>query len=86
MMLGSGTRQGRPPGADNLVDLQIMATGAEIDLLLTKRICERLFAYRQNRSWPPELVKRDGWDEVYAIFPKPYKRGALREKSRPNAT
>lgn len=50
MMLGSGTRQGRPPGADNLVDLQIMATGAEIDLLLTKRICERLFAYRQNRS------------------------------------
>ena len=50
----------------DLVDLQLIAANAEIDLRATGDVCERLFAYRRKQSWPPVVVEGDGWDELYA--------------------
>ncbi len=52
--------------ARDLVDLQLIAARAEIDLAATKDICERLFSYRKAQVWPPTIVKQEGWDEMYA--------------------
>ena len=52
--------------AHDLIDLQIIAANAEIDLRATRDVCERLFAYRRKQPWPPVVVEGDGWDELYA--------------------
>ena len=52
--------------ARDLVDLQLIAANAELDLIATRRVCERLFAYRKAQAWPPEVVLRDGWEGLYA--------------------
>ncbi len=54
--------------ARDLIDLQLIATRAEIDLAATKSTCERLFSYRRAQAWPPTIVKQDGWDEMYAAL------------------
>ena len=40
--------------ARDLVDLQLVAANAELDLVAKRRVCERLFAYRKAQTWPPE--------------------------------
>ena len=50
----------------DLVDLQLIAANAELDLVAKRRVCERLFAYRKAQTWPPEVVPRDGWEGLYA--------------------
>ena len=35
------------------------------DLATTRRVCERLFVYRQAQAWPPTVVAREGWAEQY---------------------
>ncbi len=52
--------------ARDLVDLQLVASNAELDLAAKRRVCERLFAYRKAQTWPPEVVLRDGWEGLYA--------------------
>lgn len=52
--------------ARDLVDLQLIATNAELDLVATRWVCERLFAYRKAQAWPPKVVLRDGWEGLYA--------------------
>lgn len=49
----------------DLVDLQIIFANSEVDLHATRRVCERLFAYRQAKEWPPTLSVREGWSEQY---------------------
>ena len=39
---------------------------SEVDLVATRRICERLFSYRKAQEWPPIVSKKAGWDELYA--------------------
>ncbi|WP_283170959.1 nucleotidyl transferase AbiEii/AbiGii toxin family protein [Curtanaerobium respiraculi] len=51
----------------DLVDLQVMMANGDIDLVFTRSVCVRLFAYRKRQEWPPKLVKREGWDEAYAM-------------------
>ena len=51
----------------DLIDLQAIVVNCPIDLRLTRRVCERLFAYRQQQTWPPVLIKRERWDEEYAV-------------------
>lgn len=53
-------------GARDLVDLQLIVAGAEVDLGATRRTCERLFAYRRKQAWPPIVAKQQGWDALYA--------------------
>lgn len=52
--------------ARDLVDLQLIAANAELNLVATRQVCERLFAYRKAQAWPPEVVLRDGWEGLYA--------------------
>lgn len=58
-LTGSGDR------VRDLIDLQLVFANAEIDLAKTRRICERLFAYRQKQEWPPTVEKRADWDRLY---------------------
>lgn len=51
--------------ARDLVDLQLIFSRAEVDLQVVRRTCERLFFYRKAQGWPPRVVKRSGWDELY---------------------
>ena len=57
---GSGDR------VRDLVDLQLILGRAEIDLAATRKICERLFSYRQAQAWPPAISKGKDWDSLYA--------------------
>ncbi len=56
--------------ARDLIDLQLIIARAEIDVEATRRTCERLFSYRKAQAWPPAVVKREGWDEMYAALAK----------------
>lgn len=51
--------------ARDLIDLQLIIARSSIDLVATRRICERLFAYRQMQKWPPVVTRRSGWEELY---------------------
>lgn len=49
----------------DLVDLQIILARSKVDLPATRRVCERLFAYRKAQAWPPTVEARNGWGEEY---------------------
>ncbi len=51
--------------AHDLIDLQIAVTGGNLDYLEARKICVRLFEYRQEQGWPPTLVKEEGWESLY---------------------
>ena len=51
--------------AHDLVDLQLIFSHGGVDLAETKRIAERLFANRRRQTWPPTVIKGDGWDSLY---------------------
>lgn len=51
----------------DLIDLQLIADNAVIDLAETRSVCVRLFAYRNKQTWPPFATKGEGWDELYAV-------------------
>ena len=56
------------PGSDrarDLVDLQLLDAGEELDLGTVAVICERLFIYRQQQQWPPTLAVGEGWEDLY---------------------
>ena len=48
----------------DVIDLQlIMRTG--IGIAEIRPACERLFTYRRCQTWPPVVVKGNGWDMLY---------------------
>ena len=56
------------PGSDrarDLVDLQLLDAGEELDPGTVAVICERLFIYRQQQQWPPTLAVGEGWEDLY---------------------
>lgn len=56
------------PGSErvrDLVDLQLLDRGEDLDLAQVRATCERLFEYRRLQSWPPMLEASDGWDTLY---------------------
>ncbi len=59
--------------AHDLIDLQIIMRGATVDLTLTRRTCERLFAYRAMQPWPSVITKNEGWETLYdaQVLPPP---------------
>ena len=52
--------------AHDLIDLQIIAKGGELDYSKVRRTCVRLFSYRGMQAWPPTIAMGEGWDELYA--------------------
>lgn len=52
--------------AHDLVDLQLIFQKGDIDLAETRSICERLFAYRGQQTWPPVIEVRANWESLYA--------------------
>jgi len=52
--------------AHDLVDLQLL-WGADPDLTVLRRLCERTFDWRRQQIWPPfPLRSMDGWELAYA--------------------
>lgn len=51
--------------ARDLVDLQLLDKGEELDLSQVRATCERLFEYRRQQPWPPIIEARAGWDALY---------------------
>lgn len=56
------------PGSErvrDLVDLQLLEGGEDLDLPGARATCERLFAYRRQQPWPPAVEVGDGWATLY---------------------
>lgn len=51
--------------ARDLVDLQLVDQGEELDLIQVKATCLRLFEYRRQQAWPPTIVRGDEWATLY---------------------
>ncbi|MFZ2560520.1 MAG: nucleotidyl transferase AbiEii/AbiGii toxin family protein [Candidatus Nanoperiomorbaceae bacterium] len=52
--------------AKDLVDLQLLDKGEDLDLTQVAETCIRLFDYRRQQPWPPTIHVGDQWDTLYA--------------------
>lgn len=52
--------------ARDLVDLQLLYQGEDLDLAPVAAICRRLFDYRQQQTWPPTIAADEQWETLYA--------------------
>lgn len=52
--------------ARDLVDLQLLEKGEDLNLLQVRATCVRLFEYRRQQTWPPTIAAGEGWDTLYA--------------------
>ena len=50
----------------DLVDLQLIFSQNELDLVLVRKTCERVFSHRRRQSWPARVVAGELWDAGYA--------------------
>lgn len=56
------------PGSErvrDLVDLQLLEQGEDLDLGQVRATCERLFEYRRQHAWPPVIEGGAGWVTLY---------------------
>lgn len=56
------------PGSErvrDLVDLQLLDKGEDLDLAQVKATCIRLFEYRRQQAWPPTIETGAGGDTLY---------------------
>lgn len=58
---GEGSERAR-----DLVDLQLLDRGEDLDPIQLAATCVRLFTYRQQQAWPPTVVVGEQWDTLYA--------------------
>ena len=59
----SGERSER---ARDLIDLQLLDKGENLDLAQVAATCVRLFDYRRQQAWPPTIVPGADWVTLYA--------------------
>lgn len=52
--------------ARDLADLQLLDKGEDLDLGQVAATCVRLFDYRRQHGWPPQIVPGSQWDTLYA--------------------
>lgn len=52
--------------AHDLVDLQLLDKGEELDLAQLAMTCSRLFDYRRQQVWPPTIMTGAQWGSLYA--------------------
>lgn len=57
---------GRSERARDLVDLQLLDKGENLDLAQVAATCVRLFDYRRQQAWPPTIVPGAEWDTLYS--------------------
>lgn len=57
---GEGSERAR-----DLVDLQLLDKGEDLDLANVRATCVRLFEYRRQQAWPPSIKAGEGWDTLY---------------------
>lgn len=56
------------PGSErvrDLVDLQLLDKGEDLDLAQLNATCLRLFEYRRQQAWPPTIEVVRGWGDLY---------------------
>jgi len=58
---GQGSERAR-----DLVDLQLLDRGEDLDPIQLAATCARLFTYRRQQAWPPTVVVGQQWDTLYA--------------------
>lgn len=58
---GEGSERAR-----DLVDLQFLDKGEDLDLGQVAATCIRLFEYRRQQAWPPSIVEGEQWGTLYA--------------------
>lgn len=65
--------------AHDLIDLQIIMQNTNVNLVVVRHTCERLFAYRKMQPWPTRIVLGDSWKELYAsqLFSLPVRRNVM---------
>lgn len=51
--------------ARDLVDLQLLHAGEDLDLPQIAATCERLFNYRRLQPWPPTVAAGREWESLY---------------------
>ncbi|MFT0847689.1 nucleotidyl transferase AbiEii/AbiGii toxin family protein [Actinomycetaceae bacterium L2_0104] len=51
--------------AHDLVDLQLLDKGEDLDLAQVATTCIRLFDYRRQQAWPPAITPGAQWDTLY---------------------
>ena len=51
--------------AHDLIDLQLILSQNEIDMVKTASICRELFRYRRKQPWPARVVRNENWDVAY---------------------
>ena len=49
----------------DLVDLQLLDRGEDLDLAQVQATCGRLFEYRRQEVWPPTIESGAGWGTLY---------------------
>lgn len=49
----------------DLVDLQLLDNGEDLDLAQVNATCIRLFEYRRQQAWPPAIEVFNGWGDLY---------------------
>ena len=49
----------------DLVDLQLLDRGEDLDLAQVQATCVRLFEYRRQEVWPPTIEAGAGWGTLY---------------------
>ena len=57
---GAGSERAR-----DLIDLQLLDKGEDLDLTQVRATCVRLFEYRRQQTWPPTVAAGQGWDTLY---------------------
>ena len=56
------------PGSErvrDLIDLQLLDKGEDLDFARVNATCVRLFEYRRQQAWPPTIELGAGWDTLY---------------------
>jgi hypothetical protein len=51
--------------AHDLVDLQLISQNEDLDLVLVRKTCVRLFNFRNKHSWPPKFEENEAWTDLY---------------------
>ena len=53
--------------AHDLVDLQLLDAGEDLDLVQVLATCEALFHYRKQQTWPPLITPTETWSSLYEV-------------------
>jgi hypothetical protein len=60
------TGRGRYERAHDLVDIQLLCRGEEIDLSSMDLLGRRVFHFRRRGEWPPTVVAHADWETLYS--------------------